>query len=87
MNRARRWPVLVLLIGGAVAGCATTTMWTHPTKGAQEFYGEDSACIARAAVASAAARDPYAAGHDGGMGRRVYRGCMIGLGWRPEARQ
>lgn len=75
-----------------LTGCGSTPTWRHPTKGAQEFYQDNSRCMAMAGAGQAnqvvAAKDPVIAGYNQGLAARaqsnqkvIQEQCMYGNGW------
>lgn len=82
-----------LLIATALitTGCATP-IWHHPTKGTQEFYQDNSQCMAMAGSGhsnqAADANDPFMQGYNQGLAARaqanqrlIHEQCMYGNGW------
>ena len=74
-----------------VTGCAAPT-WRHPTKSSQEFYQDNSRCMAMAGSGQANqvvdAKDPFTQGFNQGLAiqaqsnqKSIYQQCMYGGGW------
>lgn len=81
----------VLVATLVVTGCATPT-WRHSTKGTQEFYQDNSQCMAMAGSGQAnqvvGAKDPFTQGYNKGLALRaqsnqqvIHEQCMYGNGW------
>ena len=84
-------------------GCAGTQYWLHNTKGTQEFYKDNSECLALASGAVGPTQimpvsgNPgfatgFAQGWNQGAAARaqqdrqtIYKHCLMGRGWRPQA--
>lgn len=75
----------------ALGGCATPT-WNHASKGQQDFYRENSQCMAMAGSGQAtpmvAGSTPFAQGYNQGAAMRaqanqqmIHEQCMYGNGW------
>lgn len=75
----------------ALCACATPT-WRHESKGQQDFYRDNSQCMAMAGSGQAnpmvAGNTPFAQGYNQGaaMGaaanqRTIHQQCMFGNGW------
>jgi len=86
MKHSTPLAVLCLLV---VGGCASQSVrWSHPTKGEQAFYAEQSECEARAlsiAPVAPTGMGPFADGMEQGARdsavARIYVNCMRGKGW------
>ncbi len=84
----RTIPLVVLL-----AACSTT--WVHPTKSAQDFYRENSQCMAMAGSGQAQPMMPgggaFQSGYNQGAAisaagnqRTIHEQCLMGNGWRKQ---
>jgi hypothetical protein len=85
-----RLAFLIILLA-VLVGCASRT-WSHSQKGQQDFYRENSQCMAMAGSGQAnpmvAGDTPFARGYNQGaaMGAQanqqtIYQQCMYGNGW------
>lgn len=84
-------PALALLL----CACASKTVWMHQSKGQQDFYRENSECLAMAGAGQAPqmmpGTNPVAAGFNQGAAmraqanqREIYEQCMMGRGWMAQ---
>jgi hypothetical protein len=75
-----------------LTGCGSASTWRHATKGAQEFYQDNSRCMAMAGAGQANqivdAKNPVIAGYNQGLAARaqsnqqlIKEQCMYGSGW------
>lgn len=84
-------PFIVLLLVVLSTGCASRK-WYHSEKGQQDFYRENSQCMAMAGSGQAnpmvQGSTPFAQGYNQGVAMRaqanqrmIYEQCMYGNGW------
>jgi hypothetical protein len=75
-----------------LTGCASAPTWRHATKSAQEFYQDNSRCMAMSGSGQANqvvdAKDPFTQGFNQGLAMRaqgnqklIHEQCMYGNGW------
>lgn len=75
-----------------VTGCASSATWRHQSKGSQDFYQDNSRCMAMAGTGQAnqivGAKDPFSQGFNQGAAIQaqsnqqvIYEQCMYGNGW------
>jgi len=85
----RTLTILALLALGA---CATPKVWRHTSKGQQDFYRDNSQCMAMAGSGHAPSMVPGAGGMMQGYNqgaamqalanqRAIHQQCMLGNGW------
>ena len=81
----------IIFIALLATGCATPT-WRHANKGTQEFYRDNSQCMAMGGSGQAPQvadnKDPVMQGYNQGLAmgaqanqRMIYQQCMYGNGW------
>ena len=82
--------MLIVLL--ALSACATPKVWRHESKGQQEFYRDNSQCLAMAGSGQASPMVPGAGGMLQGYNqgaamqalvnqRTIHQQCMLGNGW------
>ena len=82
----------IAAIAMIAGGCATQRTWNHVTKDQQDFYRDNSQCMAMAGAGQAtpivAGSTPFAQGYNQGAAMRaqanqqtIHEQCMFGNGW------
>jgi len=82
----------IAVLAMVTSGCATPRTWSHDTKNQQDFYRDNSQCMAMAGSGQAtpivANSTPFAQGYNQGIAiqaqanqRTIYEHCMLGNGW------
>lgn len=70
---------IAILMAVALVGCAAQPVWTHNTKGQQEFHADWAFCQAQGAQASASM--PAGSVYAVALHTNTRDACMQGRGW------
>lgn len=85
---------LVYLVLLTLCACASPKAWHHESKGQQDFYRDNSECMAMAGSGQGTTipgGGPFMSGYNQGAAmqaaanqRTIHRQCMFGRGWALE---